>query len=200
MLRGENFFTVATADASGMDFTIDHLVYAQLKAGVIEETQHGVVFPCRLRVHLEHAVLARIGLQSAEQGVAVAMPLLSRPHADHFQPQRRLDPAEFALQPAREDIAFEDAVLLCGELRMQARRAQRRLQAALEIDAARAAGDLRVDIDHCVQVRRSQPPQLHAGKGPRLCTLSHLILLFLESVAKSHFATVHFRGARGEAP
>src|SRR5487761_2296999 len=59
---------------------------------------------------------------------------------------------------------------------MHGRRAQRRLQAAREIDVARAAGDLRVDLDHCVQIRCGEPPQFYAGNGTHLCTLRHFAL------------------------
>ncbi len=59
---------------------------------------------------------------------------------------------------------------------MQRRRAQRCLQAALEIYVARSAGDLRVDLNHRPQVGRDEPPYSYVGNGTRLCTLRHVNL------------------------
>jgi hypothetical protein len=172
-LGREHSLLVPAVHAPGLDVTIDDLVSAQLESCVVEKAEHGVIFPRSLRAHLENLQLARFGLQGAEQRIPVAVPLFARPHADHFQPQCRFDAAEFPLQPAREHIALEHAALFRRELRVDRRRVQCCLQPPLEIIAARAAGDLRVDFDHCVQVLRGEAPQLHTGNGTSLCTLRH---------------------------
>ncbi len=94
--------------------------------------------------------------QRVEQVLADTVVLLVAAHADQFDAQPRLLAAELADQHARQQVADQPLRADGGELRVPRRLAQRRVEAAPDVGAPRAALDGLVDGDHRVEVARLQ--------------------------------------------
>lgn len=90
-------------------------------------------------------------------------------HADHLEAQGGLGAAELAHELAREDVAGERPGVVDRELHVQVGLPLRGCQSALEIEAARAAGETRVDCGDGVQVARREAAHLELGHGSGDC-------------------------------
>ena len=87
-------------------------------------------------------------------------PLRRARHADHLEAQTGPGAAELALEHAAERVAAQHAALLGGELHVQLRLAQRGGQPPLEIGAPGAAGHLRIERHHRIEVGARKAPYL----------------------------------------
>jgi hypothetical protein len=105
---------------------------------------------------LARAVRTSVVRERVEKPLADAVALRIDAHADELDQQRRIGAPELAAKHASEDIAGEAAPVGRRELCVQRRCAQRRGQSPLDVRAARASLDRRIDRDDRIEIARCE--------------------------------------------